>query len=362
MVNTVRAQVSTMDDKNQMKDDILNINNIKTDKFDEETDSAVYKTVLDKYSTEELKKNFVDITQNNTFDDTEKKMLIENLKFLIEKKTEQEEKQNNEEEEELQEIQNNKTKQKEEDLQQVDELKKLLAEKDDELSKKDERISTMENDINLLREQLRELSDKNHDALEALRDAKKNRNQEIIDEQRKTILRLIEEKRALNDRYTWKLPKYEWNIQTMETKRIELRWFGSDSVDWQRVLTWPQLRFRQNLRSRRRINTTVNKLNEIWNDPKKWVNFVLTRTFGYDPLSISWKVWTWFKNMRKFFKIRDIKTFDEMYNKQKKYFIDNLESKMAANSMSANDKKVIAAIKNRLDYYQAAYKRQFITA
>ena len=51
-----------------------------------------------------------------------------------------------------------------------------------------------------------------------------------------------------------------------------------------------------------------------------------------------------------------------MYNKQKKYFIENLESKMVANSMSENDKKVITAIKNRLDYYQAAYKRQFIVA
>lgn len=57
-----------------------------------------------------------------------------------------------------------------------------------------------------------------------------------------------------------------------------------------------------------------------------------------------------------------MKVFDEMYNQQKKYFIDDLEAKMAANSMSENDKKVIAAIKNRLDYYQAAYKRQFIVA
>lgn len=66
--------------------------------------------------------------------------------------------------------------------------------------------------------------------------------------------------------------------------------------------------------------------------------------------------------MKKFFKIRDVQTFDEMYDKQKKYFIDDLESKMDANSMSEQDKKVIAAIKNRLDYYQKAYKRQFIVA
>ena len=106
----------------------------------------------------------------------------------------------------------------------------------------------------------------------------------------------------------------------------------------------------------------MKKLNEIWNDPRKWVQFVLTRTFGYDPLNVSWKVGSGFKNMRKFFKIRDVKVFDEMYNKQKKYFIDDLESKMAANSMSEQDKQVIAAVKKRLDYYQAAYKREFIVA
>lgn len=354
MINAVRAQTST-NDENLIIDDVLSIDGIKTEKFDENTDNAVFNDILEKYSSNELQKNFILIANNNELNDTEKQTLAENLRFLIEKKLNQEEENSRKEKEQVEEIQNDKLEQKEADLQQVDELKKLLAEKD-------EKIDAMQNDINSLREQLKELSDKNHDTLESLREAKKSQDQETIKRQREMILKLIQEKRALRDKYAWELPKYEWNINTLETKRIELKLFGNNSVDWQKVITWPQLRFRQNLRSRKRINTTVRRLNEIWNDPKKWVNFVLTRTFGYDPLSISWKVWTGFKNMRKFFKIRDVKAFDEMYNKQKKYFIENLESKMAANSMSENDKKVIAAIKNRLDYYQAAYKRQFIVA
>lgn len=303
--------------------------------------------------------DYITFVQNDdSLDDQKKNDIYDNLLDVRNLREELDNKKQSELDEQAKNIEQNekdKEDQKEADLQQVDELKKLLAEKD-------EKIDTMQNEIDSLREELRKISDKNHDALETLKDAKKSQDQEVIKTQREMIVKLIQEKRALRDKYAWELPKYEWNIQTLETKRIELKLFGNDSVDWQKVLTWPQLRFRQNLRSRRRINTTVRRLNEIWSDPKKWVNFVLTRTFGYDPLNISWKVWTGFKNMRKFFKIRDVKVFDEMYNQQKKYFIDDLEAKMAANSMSENDKKVIAAIKNRLDYYQAAYKRQFIVA
>ena len=303
--------------------------------------------------------DYITFVQNDdSLDDQKKNDIYDNLLDVRNLREELDNKKQSELDEQAKNIEQNekdKEDQKEADLQQVEELKKLLAEKD-------EKIDTMQNDIDSLREELRKISDKNHDALETLKDAKKSQDQEVIKTQREMIVKLIQEKRALRDKYAWELPKYEWNIQTLETKRIELKLFGNDSVDWQKVLTWPQLRFRQNLRSRRRINTTVRRLNEIWSDPKKWVNFVLTRTFGYDPLNISWKVWTGFKNMRKFFKIRDVKVFDEMYNQQKKYFIDDLEAKMAANSMSENDKKVIAAIKNRLDYYQAAYKRQFIVA
>ena len=303
--------------------------------------------------------DYITFVQNDdSLDDQKKNDIYDNLLDVRNLREELDNKKQSELDEQAKNIEQNekdKEDQKEADLQQVEELKKLLAEKD-------EKIDTMQNDIDSLREELRKISDKNHDALETLKDAKKSQDQEVIKTQREMIVKLIQEKRALRDKYAWELPKYEWNINTLETKRIELKLFGNNSVDGQKVITGPQLRFRQNLRSRKRINTTVKRLNEIWSDPKKWVNFVLTRTFGYDPLNISWKVWTGFKNMRKFFKIRDVKVFDEMYNQQKKYFIDDLEAKMAANSMSENDKKVIAAIKNRLDYYQAAYKRQFIVA
>ena len=169
MINAVRAQTST-NDENLIIDDVLGINGIKTEKFDENTNNAVFNDILEKYSSNELQKNFIVIANNNELNDTEKQTLTENLRFLIEKKLNQEEENSRKEKEQVEEIQNDKLEQKEADLQQVDELKKLLA-------KKDEKIDAMQNDINSLREQLKELSDKNHDTLESLREAKKSQDQ-----------------------------------------------------------------------------------------------------------------------------------------------------------------------------------------
>lgn len=347
--NTVVTQNDEIDDmENSLKD--LDTSNLS---------DAGKKKIAETWSLQKIEEYITYIQNNKLFDDQKKQDILNNMMAvrtmrdqLDQEKAEDIEQQSKKTEE----IQTEKKTQKDADLQQVDELKKLL-------SKKDEKIDFMENQIKSLQEELTKISVNNYDALVSLKDAKKSQDKDIIKKiQENTILRLLRERKALRDKYVWELPKYEWNIQTLETKWIELKLFGNDSVNWQRVLSWPQLRFRQNLHSRKRINTTVKRLNDIWSDPKKWVDFVLTRTFGYDPLSVSWKIWTGFKNMKKFFKIRDVQTFDEMYDKQKKYFIDDLESKMDANSMSEQDKKVIAAIKNRLDYYQKAYKRQFIVA
>lgn len=357
MVN-ITSSVITENEKAEMEDVLkdLDLTNISdTEKWKIAESRSIQK--IDDYMTS--------VQNDNSLDEQEKNKIFDNMldvRNMREKLDNEKAESIKQQTEAIAEIQDEKEAQKEVDLDKVNELKKLLSEKDEQIIQKTETINSMQNQIDELKKELSEISDKNHDALETLKEAKKSKDQEVIKTQREMILKLIQERKALRDKYAWELPKYEWNINTLETKRIELKLFASNSVDWQKVLTWPQLRFRQNFRSRKRINTTVRRLNEIWSDPKKWVNFVLTRTFGYDPLSISWKVWTGFKNMRKFFKIRDVNAFDEMYNKQKKYFIEDLESKMASNSMSENDKKVIAAIKNRLDYYQAAYKRQFIVA
>lgn len=66
--------------------------------------------------------------------------------------------------------------------------------------------------------------------------------------------------------------------------------------------------------------------------------------------------------MKNFFKVRDVKSFNEAYDKQVDYFMSNLKSKMEANTISDEDKKTFDAIQKRLEYYKVAYRRQFMVA
>ena len=146
--------------------------------------------------------------------------------------------------------------------------------------------------------------------------------------------------------------QYNWNLEQLETKRVSVT-RKPEQQNWERVITlWPQLRFRQNRLSRLRINRTIQELNAIWNKPKEWVRYVLSRTFG----------WKWvIRGLKSRLLIKDVSRFDKMYNAQKKRILEDLEVKMDKKSMSARDREVISAVRKRLDYYQVAYKRQIIT-
>ncbi len=280
----------------------------------------------------------------NVEPDTElKKQLAEDVL-----KQEQENAKKQQEIDDLKNLENPEEKDK-----KIEELKNMLE--DSEQQKK-----TLEGLIKNLQESERSNRQKNSINLEDIKNAKNSWNKEELKRLRWVIKNLALEKKALKDKFAWELPKYDSkDIAKLKTRWISFKLFPKKSkADGDTIFTlWPQLKFKNNIRSRNRINKTVNKLNEIKNDPKKWVNYIMTKA----SFSQWWRMWTWFKNMKNFFAIRDTNTFDKVFNEHKKQFIDDLESKMSPNSMSDADKKTITAIKTRLDYYQKAYKRQFIT-
>ena len=220
---------------------------------------------------------------------------------------------------------------------------------------------TLKKTLNELIRSFEENEKRNREAnsklLEDIKKAKNSWNEQELKRLRWQIDKLNSENKKLKDEFAGELPKYDSaEIAKLKTKRIGFKLAWKTELDGQTVLTWPQLLLRRNIRSRNRINKTVKNLNSIWNDPKKWVSYIMTKA----SLSEWWRIWSWYKNVKNFFTIRDTKTFDEVFNKHKKRFIDDLESKMDLNSMSDADKKTISAIKAILDYYQKAYKRQFI--
>ena len=344
-------------DAESIKNDVLKIDNIKTEKFGENTDKSVYDAILNKYSYDELMACFVNVNEDKKLNDTEREIVSKNIIFLNRKKAEQEKK------EQLEEIQNDKLEQKEEDLQKVDELKKLL-------SQKDEKIDNMQSEIDSLREELRNLSNNNSETLESLKTAKKSGDEKTIDQYKAQIDALTKERDALKDKYWWKLPEFGWEIAKLPTKKFEFKFLSrtKDKESWQTRLAWPEVRIRHNILARHKINVTIRKLNklwkELWPDPeknpdpkavKKWVNYILNRSFLED----WWHIASACRGVVNTLRIKTTADLDKEFDIQKKYIIENLKAKMQDN-LGENDKKTIEAVEKRIDYYQAAYKRMFI--
>lgn len=168
---------------------------------------------------------------------------------------------------------------------------------------------------------------------------------------------LLENNKKMRDRYFGELPKYNGDIIPLKTDAVEFK-FGVNKIEWnQKVLSMPQLLLRKNIISRHRLNKTIKKLNEIWDNPKEWVNYILTKA---DFFKWGSRIWTLCKRVWNYFRIRDVDTFDRIFNEQKKIFIDDIEAKMQW-QMSEDDIKTMKAIRARLDYYQKTYKMKFLT-
>ena len=186
--NTVVTQNDEIDDmENSLKD--LDTSNLS---------DAGKKKIAETWSLQKIEEYITYIQNNKLFDDQKKQDILNNMMAvrtmrdqLDQEKAEDIEQQSKKTEE----IQTEKKTQKDADLQQVDELKKLL-------SKKDEKIDFMENQIKSLQEELTKISVNNYDALVSLKDAKKSQDKDIIKKiQENTILRLLRERKALRDKY-----------------------------------------------------------------------------------------------------------------------------------------------------------------
>lgn len=254
-------------------------------------------------------------------------------------------------EEKKQEIENEKEEAEASKDQKIDDLKRQLNEQSD-------KVSDLEKRLQELHKNLESKEKDNSSLLDKIKEAKRAGDQEEVSRLKKEIEALKAEKKALKDKYTWKLPKYDGkDISKLKTKRIEFNLLSRKNIDGQTVLSGPQLMFRNNVRSRKRLNKTIKAMNTIGNDPKKWVNYIISKA----SLIQWWKIGSGIKSIKNFFTIRDTNKLDEVFKEHKQKFIENLESKMDSKGMSEEDKKTIESIKNRADYYLAAYKRQFIT-
>lgn len=144
------------------------------------------------------------VQNDNSLDEQEKNKIFDNMldvRNMREKLDNEKAESIKQQTEAIAEIQDEKEAQKEVDLDKVNELKKLLSEKDEQIIQKTETINSMQNQIDELKKELSEISDKNHDALETLKEAKKSKDQEVIKTQREMILKLIQERKALRDKY-----------------------------------------------------------------------------------------------------------------------------------------------------------------
>lgn len=299
--------------------------------------------ISEDYSVKELKsfKNFAVAK--------EKYDIAQIVKLALDKKTGEEvDKEDLEKRREIEE--NRKEYEKNKDKEILD-LKTKLSNSEGENEELLGKISSLE-------KELEQNKKENSDNLEKLKEAKKSWDEEKIKQLKALIKKLALEKKGLKDKFTWELPKYDSKeINKLKTKRIGFKLVSSHNINGQTVLTWPQLLLRRNIRSRNRINKTIKKLNKIWNDSTRWIKYVLSKS----SLRTLWRFWTWYKQLFNPFSIRDTEKFDKVFDEQKTKFINDLESAMDKNRMSDDDKKTLQLIKNRIDYYQKAYKRKFIT-
>ena len=184
--------------------------------------------------------------------------------------------------------------------EQIDELNRAnekLRQKVDEQSKQIEALLAAKKEGNT--EEINKIKEDLRKARKDLKDAQEERN------------KLLKDNKKMKDTYFWELPKYNGEIIPLKTKAIEFK-FGVNEIDWnQRVLSMPQLRLRKNIISRHRLNKTIRKLNEIGNNPKAWVNYILTKA---DFFKWGAKIWTLCKRIWKFFTIRDIDSFNRKFN------------------------------------------------
>lgn len=251
-----------------------------------------------------------------------------------------------------------------------------------ENKEKDDKINDLMNQLNDTQEEMKSLSsfvkelyekldenrEQNSKILEEIKENKKNPNvnNDILKWYKILLSKLRQARRDAKKKAKEDIKKYPPDeIATLDNWL--LRW-GLSNI-WVMSIrkgigisyNWEKISLRS--RTRRKLNKTIKKLNDIKDDPKRWVKYIMSKTRK------RWggKIGAWIKRWYNSLTIKDTDKFDKVFNEQKKFFIDDLEEKIKANYKTkseyenSNDYKSIKAIKNRVEYYQDAYKRKMIT-
>jgi CRISPR/Cas system CMR-associated protein Cmr5 small subunit len=190
-----------------------------------------------------------------------------------------------------------------------------------------------------------------------LKDAQRKWSPERIANLKNLIEELENKNKDLKNKYQKEILKYpEWQVRELRTRRIGwwITKFGKVEVKKGRKfeIKAESLKRVRNLGSRRKINKTIRRFNDIKNNPKAAVTYIMAKSSN-----IVWRSW---KQLYNHLAIRDTWKFDEVFNKQKKKFIDDLFGKMWENATD-RDIKIKESIIRRIDYYQDAYKKTMIT-
>ncbi len=246
-------------------------------------------------------------------------------------------------------LETNKKENKEEQHNEVEKLKAQLEEKDKKIDSFGKRLKEIE-------EKLEKNKSENTAKLDDLLKAKNSWDTEKVKKLEAEIKELKEDK-ANWKKETLKYPG--WDLRTLRTKRIK-GWITFDSSKTEKgrklEMNLNKLWLVKNLRSRRKLNKTIRKFNDIGNDPKKWIIYIMSKANKRQ----WWIVRSEFKKIWNTLTIRDADKFDEVFNKQKKKFIDDLFGKIWTNA-DTRDTKIKESITKRIDYYQKAYKKKMIT-
>ncbi|HKL44332.1 MAG TPA: hypothetical protein VJ892_03570 [Candidatus Absconditabacterales bacterium] len=258
-------------------------------------------------------------------------------------------KQDQENAKKRQEMSDQRKKNKQEQSDQEKDLRSQLFERD-------KKINSLEEKIKAMKLKLTEITTRNSSNLNDVLEAKKSGNSEKLEELLAENKRLKEEKATMKQ----EVLKYPGgNIRTLRTRRITggITLNSSKTEKGRKVeLNMNRLGLVKNLRTRRKLNKTIRKFNDIGSDPKKGVIYIMSKANKRQGGIIRSE----FKKIWNTLTIRDKDKFDEIFNKQKKKFIDDLFGNMSG-KLTVRDEKIKESISRRIDYYQKAYKRKMMT-
>ncbi len=243
----------------------------------------------------------------------------------------------------------------------INDLKSELDKKEKEMKEKEKENTKKLDDLLKANKQDKKEADKLKKELADLKKAK--------EELRAEMKKLQEENQSYKDAEN--IPWYQddvknekgeviWKtgdkIDKLDTKWIDGKLFPVRTEWWRSRLSLWEISVVRNLRTRRRINKTINMFNKIWDDPAKWLKYFLAKSY----LTKWWKIWMALQRVKNRWSIDNKTQLDSIFDQQKKAFIDDLKEKLGKNWLSEKDANSIKQIESRLNYYHKRYKNDFI--